>query len=148
VTSTLGTCEAVASSLRGSGTVPYVQGPASLSEGRQDFPLAQVYWNGGETDVRSDSTAQTTFGGHVRQHQATVVVDVYVKQRNEVGSDMAATITTWDLVQGWLDSQKQNGCFGIVGAKGFRWVTERVLFEEAGQTPYVGFRVTITLRFF
>jgi hypothetical protein len=148
VTSTLGTCEAVADSLRASGAVPYVQGPSTLSEGRQDFPLAQVYWNGGETDARSDSTAQTSFGGHVRQHQMTVVVDVYAKQRNELGPDMVTTITTWDLVQGWLDSQKQNNCFGVTGAKGFRWVTERVLFEEASQTPYVGFRVTITLRFF
>ena len=148
MTTALEACDAIAASLVDAAVLPFVQKPADMGEGTPDYPVGSVYWEGGETDVRSDSTAQTTFGGRVRQHQMNVTLDVAVKQRNELGPDMVAVITTWDAVQGWLDSQKQTSCFGIVGAKGFRWSVERTVFEDAGQTPYVGFRVTITLRFF
>lgn len=121
-----------------------VQDIDELSEGIQDWPLAQVYWERYVPDTRAENNERTTFGAGVRVAGATFHIDGFVAKANHLGQNMLAVVQVADAVIAKLDAQRTKPYFGLTGIQGFRWTMERATFPYADQT-FRGFRVVLDL---
>lgn len=114
-----------------------------LTEGANDLPMIQVYPEAGEQDAENTND-RTTYGGKVRITKFTITVDLYARQRSQLGEDMAALVALIDEMQTILDAQGLT-LFGLPHIKSFRWSWQRVSFVYGDpQVTYVGARYTIT----
>ena len=123
-----------------------VESGVTLTESIPDTPLLQVYFQDEETDIASQ-TDRTTFRGGVKQAGVTHHADVYVRQRGNIGEDIAACEEMAEAVRTLLASQNTKPYFGLDGLKAFHWRAERVTFEYA-DVKYSGIRFVITTRVF
>lgn len=119
----------------------------SMTEGIGDTPLIQVYFDSIEADIASDSTDRSTFRAGVRQTNLIINVDVYAKQRADIGEDMLSLVDMTDAVIDVFDDQQAKPYFNVDGLKGFRYQGERVVFEY-GQARFLGVRFSLTFRIF
>lgn len=117
-----------------------------LSDGMNDTPTLQVYWDEESTDIASE-TDRTTFQAGVRQSELVYFADAFVKQRESIGEDMARVYPIAQSVRGILAAQNVKPYFGLDGIKSFRWRAQRVLIDYAG-ISYIGIRFTLTIRVF
>ena len=119
-----------------------------LTEGMNDLPALEVYWDSLEQD-RSTETDRTTFGGGVRQSGISVAIDYYAQQRRHIGEDMAKLVAGLDQLVAILEAQRLSPYFGLAGIKTFGWTAERVTFEYGeAAIKYVGVRFALTLGVF
>lgn len=118
-----------------------------LTEGMQDTPALQVYFETHEGDSVNTTTHQSTFGGGVQQVTMTFHADVYANQRSNIGEDMSRLYTVVDQIIDILQAQKHKPYFGLAGIQAFHWSAQRVVFAY-GQVDYVGTRFVITVRIF
>jgi len=133
------------------GVVNKVEDISELSEGIQDQPMMQVYWQSIVNDV-SGSTDRTTFRGGVRQQDIVFHVDIYAQQRAHIGEDMSAMLTVVDAVIDKLEEQNIKPYFGLTEdairpIKAFSWQGDRAEFRY-GDYQYVGARFTLSFRVF
>lgn len=136
--------EAIADTLDGEPTLNEVQWGETLAEAIENMPMAQVYWDGGSTDVASQND-RTTFRAGVRQAEINVIADVFVCPRAHIGQGMAAVMVMAETINGVLEAQKVPPFFGLDGIKSFRWRVERVTIEYSN-VQYDAARFTITVR--
>ena len=125
-----------------------------LTEDYPDLPLMQVYWTGDDTDPNSVNNDRTTFGKHVSVTERVVNVDLIVRQRSQLGEDMAAVAANGELLIAALDAQTASPLFGVAGCKGLSYRVEYVTFQRGGSSEggqavlYVGVRAILTVRIF
>ena len=125
-----------------------VQKPGELSEGISDYPTLQVYLESHGQD-ESGSTDRSSFGGGVRRTRMTVHVDLYARERRDLGEDMAALLNLVDVVSQKFEEQDDKPYFGLEGIKAFQWDGSRILFTYGDpMVSYVGWRWTITIWLF
>lgn len=143
---TLGTAEGVVRTQDGAndGTADNTTTP--LSDGMNDTPTLQVYFDEGETDAAYE-TDRTTFQAGVRQTGLTFLADVFVKQRESLGEDMARTLVLASAVWDVLEAQTVKPYFGLEGIQAFHWRAQRVILDYAG-VSFIGIRFTLTIRVF
>ena len=128
-------------------TVGQDAGQAELTEGIPDTPLFQVYATEGDNEPN-------TFSAAVQRHDLTMLADVYVKERANVGEDMRNVYLATDEIIDILQAEQKESTpadpsFGILDGtintiKSFSWRWEFVTFPYAG-TTYVGIRFTLEL---
>jgi len=115
-----------------------------------DMPLLQVYPESGNTDSGT-ATDRTTFGAGRRQTTMTFHADVYVKQRANIGEDMAALVPQIDNIITVLEEQTTPPFFSLGTdydeyIKSFSWNWERSTFIYGDrQLPYIGVRFTLEM---
>ena len=120
-----------------------VQGHDELGEGMNDYPAIQIYPEEGEPNI-TGSTAQLTFGAKTRVERILINVDVFAKQRADLGEDMAAVVTIFDKIRTHLKGIKEKPYFGLEGIQAFDWKWERTVFEYAGN-KYMSLRFVLTV---
>lgn len=132
-------------------TVPgltYVHQPGELREGMQDAPLLQIYPDTLAQDPEGNAD-RTTFRAVVRQTVQTWNMDLYARQRSDLGEDMAALLPLVDAIVDRLEQQDTKPYFGLVGIKAFSWTAQRVAFVYGTpEISYAGMRFVLTLRVF
>jgi hypothetical protein len=119
-----------------------VQDFDELTEGINDWPLIQVYWERYVPDRRADNNERSTFGAGVRVSQATFHIDVFAKPRAHIGEDVTKLLTVMGWVIDKLNEQQRAPYFGLSGIKGYAWNAERVTFQYA-QQQFSGGRVVL-----
>ena len=138
---------AIESTLATATGLTFTQDFDELSEGINDTPLLQVYWEDTNTDPAS-GTSMTSFAGRVRQTSLTFFGDLYARQRSHMAEDMAALYPLIDAIQVVLEAQDTAPYFGLDGIKALEsWSARRIVFEYGG-SRYVGGRFIIKLRVF
>lgn len=126
----------------------YVHQPSELREGMQDSPLLQIYPDTITQDPSGD-VDRTTFRAVVRQSLQVWHLDLYARQRSDLGEDMAILLPLVDAVVDVLEQQDTKPYFGLVGIKAFSWTAQRVNFIYGQpEIGYVGMRFILTLRMF
>lgn len=134
------------------GTFKQVQAGETLTESIPETAIVQVYLDA--KNMQSTSTDRNTFGGPrklngdalqpVRSNRWTVNVDVYVRQRSDIGADMAAVEDKANYVDELLGGQTNSPFFGLDGIKAFTYRMERVVFDY-NKVSYVGVRFILDL---
>jgi len=139
-------CDAIETTLATATTSPKTESYDELSEGLQDMPLLQVYW---EASMQSPpgGTDRYTFQGGVRQSWITIHADYYAQQRSHLGEDMEALVDGIDALTDVLEGQDLKPYFGLEGIKAFSWEATRVTFDYAG-VLYIAARFVIQVRVF
>ncbi len=136
--------EGIAAELDEIAALNVVQRQDELSEDFHDCPMAQVYWDWGETDAFTEND-RTTFRGLTRVHETAIVADIPCRQRGNLDDDMKAVVDMAELVQGKLEEQQTRPFFGVAGIKSFRWRLERTIFQR-GECQYPGLKLRVTVR--
>ncbi len=120
-----------------------------LSEGMNDYPTMQVYWNSGETDA-TNAVDRSSFGGGikppVRQADLQFYVDVYATQRSDLAEDNDKLTTMASNIWTVLD-QQVNPPYGLSAIRAHHWTAQRVNFQYGDET-YPGVRFIISVRVF
>lgn len=134
------------------GTFKQVQAGQSLTESIPETALIQVYIDA--KNMQSTATDRLSFGGAKRQNadidqpvrpnRWTVNVDVYCRQRSDIGTDMAAVEDRANYVDELLGTQVNSPFFGLDGIKTFTFRMERVTFDY-NKVSYVGVRFILDL---
>lgn len=141
-------CNAIKTTLATATGLTYAQSYSEISDGMQDQPLLQVYWE----DITQDPSGtidRTTFHKAVKQEVVTIFADLYARQRAHIGEDMGALVPLVDAIKAVLDNEKGQPFFGLAGVQGFQWVAKRVIFEYGDPAiRYMGARFTFTVRLF
>lgn len=120
----------------------------TITEGMNTLPTVQIYVDEWDTTAGSE-TDRKTMRAEVRVTALTIFVDVYVRQRSQLGEDMAAVVDKADEIIPILEAQKVKPYFALEGIKAFRWNGKRVTFVYGDQaTAYVGMRFTLTFTIF
>lgn len=127
--------------------VTFTQDADELTEGMQDVPTLQVYWENLTSDARADNADRSTFSKGVIVTRLTFHADVLVRPRAHIGEDMAATIALASAVNDVLEAQTQKPYFGLAGIQAFTYTAERVTFDY-GKVSYAGTRFILTLTVF
>ena len=138
--------EAIESTLSAATGLTYTQAPDELTEGMQNWPLLQVYWDESTQDP-SGNTDRTTFKAGVRQTVMTFFADLYVRPRSHIGEDIGALLPLIDAIQDVMEQQNTRPYFGLEGIQAFSWSAKRVVFAYGG-AEYIGARLTIEIRVF
>jgi hypothetical protein len=136
--------------MEGVTLAPSGQTLESMTEGMQDVPAIQCYFEELAQDP-SGETDRTTFRGGVRQTNLTIHLDVYARQRSQLGEDISAVTDIADEVIAVLEAQDTKPYFGVTGLKAFSWTAQRVTFaygSEPGQIQYAGIRFILVFRIF
>lgn len=134
LTTTLGTAQGMT----------FTQDADQLTEGMQDLPTLQVYWENLSADARANNADRTTFGKGVVVTRLTFHADIYVRQRAHIGEDMAAVLELASAVNDVLEAQTAKPYFGLAGIQAFSYTAERVTFDY-GKVSYAGIRFIMTL---
>lgn len=148
-------CDSVADAMRTIplATVARVQSYDELTSGMNTVPTIQVYPERWETDAATE-TDRTTFVDAltgvpgVRQCEVLIRVDVFVRQRSQIGEDLSEAVTVGNAVQNKLE--EQGTCpplFDLEGIQSMRWTAQRVVFDYA-TILYAGWRFELSLRIF
>jgi len=142
-------CNAIQATLSAATGLTYTQSYDDLTEGVQDMPMLQVYWDSLSQDPGAlvKGTERTTFKGGTRQTEIVVLADLYARQRAHIGEDMGALLPLIDAIQNVLEQQDTKPYFSLDGLKAFKWIAQRVIFEY-GDKKFMGARFTITVRVF
>lgn len=124
---------------------------SDIKETIPETPAVQVYFQTKET-VSPGGTDRLTLGGRaaasvIRQTQLVIHVDVYAKQRANIGDEMAKLEALVDVVDAVMELQTGTPYFGIQGVKAYSYRAERVTFEY-NKVDYVGVRFFVTLTIF
>lgn len=147
--------DAVKDTLAGATGLTYAQSYNELTEGINDSPMLQVYWQSHRVDPASN-TSQTTFRAVVRQTSLIFFADLYPRQRSHIDEDMGALLPLVDAIDDILEAQRVKPYFGLAGADGTGaieaiegWEAQQVLFENPPNVvKFLGARFTIRLRVF
>lgn len=143
-------CDAIESTLAAAAGIVRSQSYNELTDDipAGDTPLLQVYWENALTDDRSGEVDRTTFQAGIRRTALTFHADLYVRQRNHLGQDMALLVGMADAIYTVLEAQTTT-LFGLTGIKAFRWQAQRVTFSYGNQEiAYAGIRWILTLYIF
>ncbi len=137
---------AVADTLSAATGLDYTQSYDELSEGMQDTPTLQVYFDSFVMDSASRND-RTTFQGRVRQKSLTIFADLYARQRSHIGEDMAEFVPLVDAILDVFEQQDTKPYFGLAGIKSFGPVNcQRVTFTYGDPSVnYIGARFTIPI---
>ena len=121
---------------------------SELTEGVSSLncPLLEVYPQSGSCDPHG-RTDRTTMNAGVQQSIITVHVDLYARQRSNLGEDMAQTMSMVDSIIDILQEQEKPPFFGVAAIKSFSWSWRKAVHNRAG-ADYVGARFTLLLRIF
>jgi hypothetical protein len=138
---------AIAAVLDGAGVFKQVQSSETLAEGVAETPLVQVYLE--KFDLPETATDRRTFGGRGlefprRPRKTRFHVDVYGRQRSQIGQDIATVQDLADQVDASLELQVNKPYFGLTGVEAFTYRAERVVFEY-GSVKYAGLRFILEL---
>lgn len=138
-------CDAISATLGAAVGMKRVQSYDELTEGihRGDTPLIQVYPEEGSCDP-SGNTDRSSFQGGVRQKRLLLYVDVYARERSQIGEDMKGAIDILDALIDVFEVQDKKPYFDLVGLKAFSWRWKRMPFEYA-KTRYMGVRFYLTV---
>ena len=138
-------CDAVKNYLSTAASLKRSESYNQLTEGINDYPLMQVYWQSIDCDWQSN-TERTTFQGGVKQKDLVIHADLYGRPRSHLGEDNAAVTVLANEV---VDLLEATGCppFGLTGLKNFKWRGERVVFDYDG-VLYAGIRFYVNIRVF
>jgi len=123
-----------------------VQTMEGLTEGMNNTPAIQVYPQEWSTDPNSN-TGMSSFQGQIRQSDVVMHLDVYVRQRSNLGEDNAALIRLADQINPVLEGERNKPYFGQEGLKSYSWRGTRVTFVY-GTATYVGIQYVLTFRVF
>lgn len=119
----------------------------TLTESIPETPMIQVYFENMEI-AGAGSTDRTSFGGKlqapVRETKVTINIDLYTRQRSNIGTDMASIHRYVDEVVKVLEAQNISPFFNLKGVGSFRWRVERAEFDY-NNVKYVGLRYVLTL---
>jgi len=139
------TTEAIRSTLEDVAGLAVSTANETLREGMNDLPAIQVYFETLEASLGSQ-TERKTFGAGIRSNMWRFHIDVYVKQRSNLGDDMAKVANLTDAVIDVLEAQVDTPPFGLDGLHNFRYTAERVTFTYGDtDTTYVGVRFVVSL---
>lgn len=122
----------------------FKQDADALTEGMQDLPTLQVYWENLTSDALANNADRSTFGKGVIVTRLTFHADVYVRQRSHIGEDMAAVLELASTVNDVLEAQTSKPYFGLEGIQAFAYTAERVTFDY-GKAAYAGIRFILTI---
>lgn len=120
----------------------------NLQEGLPDLPLIRIYPQKGA--VLGAETAQNTFGKGVQTTNLSLKMQVFVRQRSQLGEDHKAQLDMLDAISTKLESLTAP-YFGVSGIKGLGWSWDFVTFTQGeGQsvTRYPGLDFTLELKIF
>jgi hypothetical protein len=138
----------VTSTLGDATGLTYAQSYDELSEGMQDTPTLQVYWESIEEDPTT-TTERTTFQAGVRQKDIVIHADLYARRRSQLDEDMGAMLPLVDAIIDVLEAQDTKPYFATAEAKAFSWTANRATFTYADpQVSYVGARFVLRFRVF
>jgi len=131
----------------GTAAVPIIaQSYDQLTEGMQDTPTLQVYPQIGTTDYGTENDRRT-FKGKVKGTEYEFLVMAFARPRSNVGEDMEACVRLWDALETILENITCN-YFGVASVGNIAWTFAPPVPIEYGGAVYVGFELTITVRFF
>ncbi len=127
-----------------------VQANESLAETISEVPLVQIYLERRENQI--GNTDRTGFGGSrklsnespIRVKRTTIFVDVYARQRSNIGDDVAAVQDLADEVDEAFEQLDNKPYFGLEGIGAFKYRLERVTFDY-NNVKYAGLRFTLEL---
>jgi len=136
---------AITNALATATGLTYHQDVSELTEGIQDLPVLQVYWQS-SAPANTESDRFTSSIG-VAQIDHVFHADLYAHQRSDISTDMAALFPLVDAVIDRLQAQQHQNFFSLAGVKGFAWRIERLQFQT-GDALYIGARFVITIRIF
>jgi hypothetical protein len=141
--------DAIKDTLAGAAGLTYAQSYNELTEGINDSPILQVYWQSHRVDPISQ-TSQTTFRAVVRQTSLVFFADLYPRQRSHIDEDMGALLPLVDAIDDILEAQRVKPYFGLAGIEAIEgWEAQQVLFENPpNDVKFLGARFTIRLRVF
>lgn len=125
---------------------------SQLTESIPDTPLIQVYPEEGEASATS-GTDRKTFGGGpktpVRVRPLTMHIDIYGRQRSDIGQDLLQATNVLDGVLQALEGQNDLPFFGNVGIRSFKYTWKRAQFEYGDpKQSYVGYRIILVTTIF
>lgn len=139
---------AVAALLATSPKIAQAMAGIDLKETIPENGVVQVYF---ETKNLGEGTDRISFGGSntkpIRKNIITINIDVYARQRSNIGQDMAALEELIDVVDDLMETQDATPAFGVQGIKSFTYQANRVTFEY-NKVDYVGVRYVLTLTLF
>lgn len=118
-----------------------------LRETIPETPAVQVYFESKDTTSPGGTDRYSMGGaGHAIIRKTTIVihVDIYVRQRSNIGDEFAAMEELIDEVDDIMERQEGSPYFGIDGVKAYSYRAERVTFEY-NKNDYVGVRYFVTL---
>lgn len=119
---------------------------SEIEPGINVTPQIQIYWEDDTTDMSGD-TSMSTFGTGMQFTEHLFHVDVYARQRENIGTDLDAMRQMADAVRLELRKQTLAPFFGIDGCQSFRWRQRRVTFDY-GKLQYSGIRFQLFIRIF
>lgn len=134
--------EGVRADLAAYSGVNVAQGGSSVTEGIHDEYTVQVTPEMGEESHKS-GTDRATFGKGTSTERIVLNIDVYARQRSNIGEDMAAVITAADVVRSFLKESITEPLFGVTGVLTLHWTWQRVLFTY-NKVEHVGIRFVLT----
>jgi hypothetical protein len=121
------------------------QNPRQLTDGMNTPNTLQVYPESWSQDEASDNQ-QTTFRGGVKQTLVTMIVDLYGRQRSNLGEDMEQLFTVGDAVNTLLDNITTAPYFGVTYIRAFQFNGQRTIFVYGDpEVRYMGIRWTLSL---
>ena len=140
--------DAVKDTLSAASGMTYAQSYNELTEGINDTPMLQVYWQSHRVDPDSN-TAQRSFRGVTRQTSLVFYADLFPRQRSHIDEDMGALLPLVDAIDEVLEAQRVKPYFGLEGIEAIEgWEAQQVLFEYPNNIKFLGARFTIRLRVF
>lgn len=123
---------------------------ATLKETIPETPAIQVYFDSKDV-ISPGGTDRYTMGGGkngvIRKTAMIIHVDVYARQRSNIGDEMALLEELIDLVDDVMEQQGDKPYFGIDGVQAYSYRAERTTFEY-NKNDYVGVRFYVTLTLF
>lgn len=118
-----------------------------IKETIPDTPSVQVYFQSKQT-ISPGGNDRISFGAvnrnPIRQTEVLIHCDLYVRQRSNIGDEMAKLEALLDVMDSVMESQNVTPFFGSPGVKSWNFRAERVTFEY-NKVDYVGVRYYVTL---
>lgn len=140
--------DAIKDTLAAATGMTFAQSYNELTEGINDTPMLQVYWQSHLVDPDSN-TAQRTFGAVTRQTSLTFHADLYPRQRSHLDEDMGALLPLVDALQAVLEAQRDKPYFGLTKIEAIEgWRADQVTFEYPNDVKFLGARYIIRVRVF
>jgi hypothetical protein len=142
-------CDAIHVLFEGATGIGVVHSYNQLTEGIEDTPLAEVYWQSGNTDPIGGQD-RIAYGAAARATDLVYHVDVYAATRNDLGENMKTLVDLVDAFWTRLETITTGDILGITGVRAIKWQAERVTFERPAGSAirFFGFRFVITVRIF
>lgn len=126
-----------------------VQVNEALSETIAEEALVQIYFQG-RRFVKTD-TDRRSFGGRreegskpVRVKQTQLHIDIYARQRSQIGQDLSAVQDLFEIADELFETQDHKPFFNLEQVESFTYTSERVTFE-VNNVKYSGVRFVLEL---